>query len=239
MTPGTPIKIFVVEDEALLRELLANLLASIEDFELVGTAGDGDSALAAMKIRRPDVVLMDLHLGDGPNGIQIGLKAQEDNSQLAIIVLTSVPQTLDAASVILDGGARWSYLSKKTLLGISALERTIRSAAEGMSVFDPTIVEVARRDTPAGISQMTGQQIEVLSYLAQGYSSEGVGLNLGITTRTVDYHLQEIYNRLENTREPDMNPRVHAALWFARQATLSAGDSAMPDSSGARRPGPR
>ncbi len=236
MTTGSPIKIFVVEDEALLKELLANLLASIEDFELVGTAGDGDSALANMKIRRPDVALMDLHLGDGPDGIEVGIKAQEDNGQLAIVILTSVPQTLDAAAVILNGGERWSYLSKKTLLGVSALERTIRSAAEGLSVFDPTIVEVARRDTSAGRSRMTDQQIEVLSYLAQGYGNEGVGRNLGISTRTVEYHLREIYNRLEDVREPDMNPRVHAALWFARQARLSTGDGDTPASSGARRP---
>ncbi len=231
-----PIKIFIVEDEPLFRELLATLIVSIEDFELVGTADDGNSALAAMKIRRPDVTLMDLHLGDGPNGIEIGLQAQEDNGRLAIIVLTSVPQALDAASVLLNGGARWSYLSKKTLLGVSALERTIRGAAEGLSVFDPTIVDVVRRDTSAGLNQLTDQQIEVLSYLAQGYGNEGVGRNLGISNRTVEYHLQEIYNRLENGREPDMNPRIHAALWFARQATLCAGDGTTPNSNGPRLP---
>lgn len=71
---------------------------------------------------------------------------------------------------------------------------------------------------------MTYQQIKVLSYLAQGYGNEGFGSNLGISNRTVECHLQEIYNRLETDRKPDMNPRVHAALWFARQATLSPGD---------------
>ncbi|MCH8222908.1 MAG: response regulator [Chloroflexi bacterium] len=106
-----PIKIFILEDEPLFRELLASPIPSIEDFELVGTAGDGNSALAAMKIHRPDITLMDLHLGDGPSGIEIGLKAQQDNGRLAIIVMTSVPQTLDAASVVLNGGARWSYPS--------------------------------------------------------------------------------------------------------------------------------
>lgn len=220
------IKIFIVEDEPLLRELLANLLASIDDFELVGTAGDGDSALPAIQIYRPDVLLMDLNLGSGPNGIEVGLKAREDNSDLAVIILTSVPHALDAASVISSGGAHWSYLSKKSLLGVSALERTIRGAAEGMSIFDPAIVEIASKNNTAMLSQLTGQQIEVLSYLAQGYGNEGVGRNLGISNRTVEYHLQEIYNRLESTREPDMSPRIHAALWFARQATLYSGDGA-------------
>lgn len=219
-----PIKIFILEDEPLFRELLASPIPSIEDFELVGTAGDGNSALAAMKIHRPDITLMDLHLGDGPSGIEIGLKAQQDNGRLAIIVMTSVPQTLDAASVVLNGGARWSYLSIKTLLGVSALERTIWGAAEGLSVFDPTIVDAVRKDTSAGLNQMTYQQIKVLSYLAQGYGNEEVGSNLGISNRTVECHLQEIYNRLETDRKPDMNPRAHAALWFARQATLFAGD---------------
>lgn len=221
-----PIKVFVVEDEPLLRELLANLLVSIGDFELVGTAGDGESALADMRIRRPDVALMDLNLGAGPNGIEVGLKAREDNGNLAIIILTAVPHRLDAASVILSGGAHWSYLSKKSLLGVSALERTIRGAAEGMSVFDPAIIDVAKKNNPTALNQSTSQQIEVLSYLAQGYGNEGVGRNLGISNRTVEYHLQEIYNRLEYTREPDMNPRIHAALWFARQATLSVADDA-------------
>ena len=71
---------------------------------------------------------------------------------------------------------------------------------------------------------MTYQQIKVLSYLAQGYGNEGFGSNLGISNRTVECHLQEIYNRLETDRKPDMNPRVHAALWFARQTAHSAGD---------------
>ena len=71
-------------------------------------------------------------------------------------------------------------------------------------------------------------RIEVLSYLAQGYGNEGVGRNPGIGTRTAEYHLRGIYNRLEYGRQPDMNPRVHAALWFARQATPSAGDGTTP-----------
>ena len=104
-----------------------------------------------------------------------------------------------------------------------------------MSVFDRSIVDVARTGASAGITPMTGQQIEVLSYLAQGYGNEGIGRNPGIGTRTVEYPLREIYNRLEDERRPDMNPRVHAALWFATQATLSA-DDGSPRSIGAGRP---
>ena len=151
------------------------------------------------------------------------------------MVLTSVPQLLDAAAVILNGKSRWSYLTKNTLLGASALERTIRGAAEGMSVIDSSIVDVARTGASAGITPMTGQQIEVLSYLAQGYGNERFGRNPGIGTRTVEYPLREIYNRLGGERRPGMNPRIHAALWFATQATLSSGDG-VPRSIGAARP---
>lgn len=227
-----PIKVFVVEDEGLLRELLARSLDEIEGIEVVGAASEGNSALDYITAHKVDVILMDLLLGDGPNGIDVGIKAQGIDPGLKIIIITSAPRLDGGLSIFQKIGPGWSILSKRNVLGASGLERIIKGAAEGMSTFDPDLFGSAPWRTAAQGPILSQKQTEVLTRVASGIGNDGVASILGISRRSVEAHLQQIYRDLEPIRDPDMNPRVHAVLWFLRL------DSARSREAAPRHPGP-
>ncbi len=186
------IRILITDDHPVVREGLAGMLAGQPDFEVVGMAEDGDTAVKLHNELSPDVTLMDLQMPalDGVGAIE-AIKAQHPSAH--ILVLTTYDSDADILRAI-EAGAT-GYLLKDTPR--EELFRAIRAAAAGESVLAPTVTArlMTRMRAPAEES-LSAREIEVLQLVAKGNSNKDVGKALHISTATVKTHLIHIYNKL-------------------------------------------
>ena len=186
------IRILITDDHPVVREGLSGMLAGQSDFEVIGLAADGDTAVKMHGSLAPDVTLMDLQMPglDGVGAIK-AIKAQQPSSR--IIVLTTYDSDADILRAI-EAGAT-GYLLKDAPR--EELFRAIRAAARGESALAPAVAArlMTRMRAPAE-ENLSAREIEVLQLVAKGASNKEIGKSLHISTATVKTHLIHIYGKL-------------------------------------------
>jgi DNA-binding NarL/FixJ family response regulator len=203
-SPGDTVRVVLADDHVIVRNGLARLLAGAEGIEVVGVAGDGEEAVAAVREHAPDVVLMDLAM-PVLDGVGATRRITAEAPATHVVVLTSFS---DSARVLeaLDAGARGYVL--KDAEG-SAVVRAIRAAARDEAPLDPRVARTVldRGRTGSALSDMTTREREVLELLGAGMANKTIARRLGITEATVKAHLTRIYKQIGVT------DRMHAAMW--------------------------
>lgn len=199
------IRVLVVDDHAIVRRGLEQLLHTAGDIDVVGSAVDGAEAVDLVRALRPDVVLMDLAMG-GCDGVEATRRITEEGLGATVVVLTSLG---DESSIIdaLDAGAR-GYLLKHIDPG--DLIDGVRAAHDGNAPLDPRAGRILlewRRRPPAASNELTRREAEVLGLVAEGMANKQVARRLGISERTVKAHLTSVFQRIGVT------DRVQATLW--------------------------
>ncbi|HSM56245.1 MAG TPA: response regulator transcription factor [Candidatus Sulfomarinibacteraceae bacterium] len=186
------IRILITDDHPVVREGLSGMLAGQSDFEVIGLAADGDTAVKMHGSLAPDVTLMDLRMPglDGVGAIK-AIKAQQPSSR--IIVLTTYDSDADILPAI-EAGAT-GYLLKDAPR--EELFRAIRAAARGDSVLAPAVAaRLMTRMRATAEENLSAREIEVLQLVAKGASNKEIGKSLHISTATVKTHLIHIYGKL-------------------------------------------
>ena len=194
------IKILVVDDHAMLREGMRNLLEQESDFELAGEACDGEEAIKMAKEHRPDVIIMDIVMPklDGVGATQ---RIKELSPETSILVLTAYS---DIRYIIglLEAGA-CGYLLKNSP-GKEVI-RAIRAVRAGESVLDPEVTKklVQRLATISKVPEeresnghLTAREMEILKWASRGMSNKEMSEKLFISLRTVKAHMTNIFNKL-------------------------------------------
>jgi DNA-binding NarL/FixJ family response regulator len=197
------ISVLIVDDHAMVRSGLEQLLNAAEGIELVGTAANGEEAVAAVEALHPDVVLMDISMPvlDGIGATEQITAAHPDTR---IIVLTSFSDDRRIVAALRAGAA--GYLLKH--VGPDELLTAIRAAAAGDAPLDPKAGRVLlqqRSLRPA--HDLSGREEEVLRLVASGLANKQIARKLAISERTVKAHLTNIFQRL------GVADRTQAALW--------------------------
>ena len=196
-----PIKVLIADDQRLMREGLATLLALADDIEIVAQAGDGAEAIELAKARRPSVILMDIQM-PRVNGVEATRAIRSILPQTQIIILT----TFDNDEYLLEGlrAGACGYLLKD--MPSEQLADAIRSAAKGQSPIGP---EMARKlvnlvtqnptvpASPAAASELSEREIEVLRLIAAGLSNKEIAEKLVIAEGTAKNHVSNILSKLE------------------------------------------
>jgi DNA-binding NarL/FixJ family response regulator len=200
------IRVLIVDDHAIVRAGLAQLLGTAEDMELVGQAADGEQAVAMAAELAPDVVLMDLSM-PGLDGVVATGRVLAGNSATHVLVLTSFS---DQARIMdaLQAGAE-GYLLKHSQPEV--ILSGIRELMAGGAPLDPKAARVLLTNRRYGV-QLTEREREVLRMVRDGHPNKVIARRLGISERTVKAHLTSVYQQLGVT------DRTQAALWAQRQA---------------------
>jgi DNA-binding NarL/FixJ family response regulator len=201
MANGSPqrIRIVVVDDHPVFREGTAALLAREPDFTVVGVAADLDSARAILARDPPDVVLLDVRLGD-ENGLAI---IEELVAVTAVVVLTAYDYPQYVHSAIRRGAAGFVGKSAPT----EELLRAVRQAAAGGLAFD-------RRRLEGEPVDLTGREVQIVRLLADGSSNDEIGLALGITTKSVESALGRIFVRTSTRSRTELAVRAVQEGWL-------------------------
>jgi len=195
-----PIRVLVADDQRVVREGLGTLLGLITGIDVVGTAADGDEALALAIQLRPDVVLMDLRM-PRCDGIEATRRLREHDAGIKVLVLTTYA---DDRSVIdaLRAGAR-GYLTKDA--GAAEIRAALERVTRGQPAIDPAVQQhLLDAITASGPSQdaepappfpagLTAREAEVLSLIAQGLSNSEIASQLVLSETTVKSHINHLF----------------------------------------------
>ncbi len=203
------LRIVIVENEKLLAQTLEFLLVSSGKIECLGTFYNGEDALIAIPILKPDVVLMDIDLGSGMNGIACIYKLTHEYALASkFLVLTMFEDNLhvfDALSAGATGYILKSSLPEKILLAIE-------DAATGGAPMSPQIAKMVvqsfqkRIIVQEEIGDLSSREREIIELIAKGKLEKEVAAELNISYKTVKTHITNIYHKLQvNTRVEALN----------------------------------
>jgi DNA-binding NarL/FixJ family response regulator len=198
------ISVLVVDDHAIVRQGLERLFATVDDIELVGMAADGAEALAIVREKAPNVVLMDLSM-PVMDGVAATKAITTEAPDTKVVVLTSYGEESRILEA-LNAGAL-GYLLKHT--DPDDLIDAVRAANIGDAPLDPragrVLIEQRRRSPQA--NELTPREVEVLRLVGEGLANKQIARRLGISERTVKAHLTSVFQSVGVT------DRVQAALW--------------------------
>lgn len=211
--------VVVVEDEALLRDLIAKTLES-NGFE-VTTAANAADAARAFKAYDPDAVVLDVELGPGPNGFDFAESLHTTAPDVGIVFLTNLPDARFAGRDTKDLPSNISYLRKSQLVDsnelISALEAVLHDSVDLDQRHD------LAADRP--LASLSKKQISVLQLLAMGYTNSQIAEKRGTTVRAVEGIVSRIFQALDIDVQAEGNARVEAASTYLRASGKSLSDA--------------
>lgn len=217
--PQAKVRLVIVEDEGLFRDLLRDALSRRGRFEVVADFAEGESALKAIPGLGPQVAILDIELPGAINGIQLGIRLRRQLPQLGVILLSNHEDPQFLASVPQDVIAGWSYLLKRSVSDLAALERAIEGSVAGFVVLDPQLVKRMRPRGPGVLSRLTPRQRDVLGLIAQGFTNAAIAENLTLTPKAVENQINLLYQQLGIDRtNPAIQPRVKAVLLYLQES---------------------
>ena len=195
------IRVFLVDDQTLVRKGIRSLLSLLPDIEVAGEAVDGGEALRLIPSAAPDVVLLDVRMPE-MDGLVVLQRLAQPGRAPHFIILT----TFDDADALFEGckaGARGFLLKDVSL---EQLASAIRSVAEGRLILQPSITETllrnlqGRADTKFDgeiAEPLTEREREVIRLVAGGFSNREVGEMLGLSEGTVKNHVSRLLLKLD------------------------------------------
>ncbi|MET4640485.1 DNA-binding NarL/FixJ family response regulator [Streptomyces atratus] len=184
------VRILLCDDHAVVRAGLLALLGSEPDIEVVGEAGSGEAAVVLAARLTPDVVLMDLQLGEGIDGVEATRRIAVTG--VHVLVLTTYDTDADITRAIEAGATGYLLKAERP----EELFAAIRSAAQGRTTLSPPVASrvMARMRSP--LPTLTDRERDILGQLSQGLGNRDIARALFISEATVKTHLGRIYDKL-------------------------------------------
>lgn len=213
------IKVLVADDHNLVRQALSQMLETEPDMAVVAQAANADEAFERCKLLAPDIVLMDIHMPQGKEGIEATKRIIEHNSNIKVIMLTMERQQ-DYLLEAIKAGAKGYLLKNATS---QELVKAIRDVAAGEGSLDSAMARevlqefrrLSERETQESpYERLTDREKDILSLLAQGATNHEIAQQLGLSEKTVRNRLSVIFDKLH------INNRTQAAL-YAHKRGLS------------------
>lgn len=213
-----PITVVLADDHPVLREGMRKLLEQQRDITVVGEAGNGHEAVAAVRALKPDIVLMDVVM-PRLNGIEATKQIKRTDPTTAVLILSAYDDDRYVLG-LLDAGAAGYLLKNAT--GQEVIQ-AIRSVNAGEAVLHPAVAarllsragRLSPRHAPVdGEESLTGRELEVLQLAAKGHSNKEIANELVLSVPTVKAHLVNIFNKL------GVGSRTEAVLYGLRMGWL-------------------
>jgi len=184
-----PIKVLLVDDHAIVRMGLASLLETAPEIKVVGSLGDGASAVREAGRLDPDVIVMDLMMPKMDGCETTSALLAEDPSRKVLILTTF--GTADGISHALEAGAKGAVLKS---IPFDDLVTAIKTVARGETYIAPEIRQILRETAP--IPELSPRQKEILQSVSHGMTNEAIAEQLGISVAMVRQHLNALFAKI-------------------------------------------
>jgi DNA-binding NarL/FixJ family response regulator len=223
------LRLVVADDNFLVREGLAALLAEVDEIEVVAMATDPVSLMRAVAATSPDAVLTDIRMPPTHTneGIAAAKRIRAEHPGVGVVVLSQYVEEDYAFELLVDGVTGLGYLLKERVGDVAELVRALSEVSRGGSVLDPQVVEalVARKRTGDGpILGLTDREREVLQEMATGRTNATIATTLFMSERAVEKHIGAVFQKLGLSDERVTNRRVMAVLAFLEAGGPSGSD---------------
>ena len=195
----TPLRVAIVDDHPMFRMGLAVAIAEMDGIEVAGEAEGADEVAALVSKAAPDVVLLDVRLGDG-SGLEVNRWLAAHHPGIRVIILTMSEDHDTALTALRDGAS--GYLVKGA--DPERLEHALRAAAAGDVVLDHdmaravTDLALTRRQGAASrpFGELTQREFDVLDLVAQGLDNHAIARRLVLSPKTVRNHMSNVLTKL-------------------------------------------
>jgi len=187
------IKIVLADDHAAMRESLRVLLDGEADIDVIAETDSLQAVMGHVNARRPDVLVLDLGLGDRGSGIEALARVHREARETNIVVLTMNDDPAFATRA-LDNGAKGLVLKD---MADSDLPAAVRDASRGKRYVSPSLVEkLGGERSKLDGDKLTPREREVLRLIALGHTSVEIAAKLGLSPRTIETHRARIHRKL-------------------------------------------
>ncbi len=202
------IRVLLADDHAVVRAGIRQFLEQADDITVIAEADDGDMARSLIAQHKPDVAVLDIQMPKA-TGIEVTRWVRANHADVGVLVLTAYDDD-PYVMAVLQAGANGYVLKTASPLSIV---QAVRDVNEGKSALDPAITSrlmahIASRtanDVPL-FEELTERELEVLALAGKGFTNKAIGMQLGISDRTVQGHLAKTYHKL------DANSRTEAVM---------------------------
>jgi DNA-binding NarL/FixJ family response regulator len=208
-------RLLIVEDDNLVASLLCETLTG-KGFE-TESCESVSKAVTLLEKFDPDAVLLDVHLGNGPSGIQLGHRIHLTNPEVAIVFLSKYPEASYSSDSKLELPPGSAFVSKDLLTDSNQLARAIEEVLNNNSSSSPQRDDLLLRGE---LKQLTSTQLEILRLASLGLTNSAIASRRGTNERTVEQRLKAIYQALNISVTSDANPRVLAIRAYITQAGM-------------------
>jgi NarL family two-component system response regulator LiaR len=208
------ITVVLVDDHRIVRRGLQHVLEMDEHIRVVGEAASGEEVLQHIEAWRPDVVVMDMLMPGGIDGVETIRRLRERIPGARVVVLTSYADDVRVVAALRVGAI--GYVRKES--DPELLISSIRAAARGQSLLDPVVANLLMHElTDAGrhTASLTEREQAVLRQLALGQTNREIAETLVITEQTVKTHVGNILTKLQ------LSHRTQAAIYALKKGFIT------------------
>jgi DNA-binding NarL/FixJ family response regulator len=209
-----PIRVLLADDHAVVRAGIRQFLERAEDIQVIGEADDGEAAKDLIQKDQPDVAVLDIKMPKA-SGIDVTHWIRAHYRQVGVLILSAFDDDPYVLAV-LQAGANGYVLKTASPMDII---QAVRDVAAGKSALDPEITQkvmaqlVGHHEGPT-VEQLTDRELELLTLVGRGYTNKAIGVQLGISDRTVQGHLARIFNKLSASSRTEAVMRAVSLGWL-------------------------
>lgn len=214
MNDQMPIRVILADDHAVVRAGIRQFLETSEDIQVVAEVDNGDRAIETIQEHQPDVAVLDIQMPE-KSGIEVTRWVRANAHSTGVLILTAYDDD-PYVMAVLQAGANGYVLKTADATDII---RAVKAVYEGKSALDPVIARkvmahVSGRSLEQPVENLTDRELEVLTLTAKGYTNKAIGVQLGISDRTVQGHLAKIFGKLHAASRTEAVMRSVSLGWL-------------------------
>ena len=209
------IRVLLADDHAVVRAGIRQLLELSGDIQIVAEANDGEVAKLLIQKHHPDVAVLDIQMPK-VSGTEVTRWVRANLPGIGVLILTAYNDD-PYVMAVLQAGAN-GYVLKTA--SPDELIRAVHDVYEGKSVLDASVTQKLMAHMFSGsktapVEELTERELEVLSLVAKGFTNKAIGVQLGISDRTVQGHLAHIFNKLQANSRTEAVMRAVSLGWIS------------------------
>lgn len=204
-----PIRIIIADDHAIVRSGLEMMVNIQDDMEVIDTASDGQEAYQKSIQLKPDIIIMDLNMSPGENGLTATRKLKEAMPEIKVLILTMHDDREYIFRLLQAGASGYILKSAEDLDLINA----IRTVQKGEAYLYPKAQKLLIEDYMERLAMegsddvfklLSSREQEVLEYIAKGYTNKEIADILYLSVKTIESHKSKIMEKLQLRTRPEL-----------------------------------
>ena len=212
----TRIRVLLADDHYIVRAGIRQLLESAKDLQVVAEGADGEEAQSFIEKYKPDVAVLDIQMPKA-SGIDVTRWVRAHFPEVGVLILTAYNDDPYVMAVLQAGANGYVLKTAKA----DELIQAVRDVYEGKSALDPAVTRkllssLFKKPTEVPGEPLTDRELDVLRLAAKGFTNKAIGIQLGISDRTVQGHLAHIFDKMQATSRTEAVMRAVSLGWISQ-----------------------